>query len=310
MNIPMTNMKDFLTPAEWEAVTRKSDLHAWWIVLCQWVSFALIFVVVACWTNPLTILAGVMLLGNRHLGFGVLVHECGHRTFFRTPWLNAFTGRWLMSPLTFNNMDAYMRGHLGHHRHAGTREDPDLPNYQDYPVTPERFRRKVKRDLTGQTGWRTVKGIARGLLKLPQLPAESRAALLRGVAANLILLAVLVAYGHGWLYLMWVAAVVITNPFIARVRQVAEHGAVPDLFDPDPRKNTRTVPAGWLWRMIFCPHHVNYHLEHHLMASVPNYHLKKLHRILLARGYYEGVDFPKGYIDLLSRVLAPEPVTA
>ena len=52
-----------------------------------------------------------------------------------------------------------MRGHLQHHRLAGTGDDPDLPNYQDYPITRERMKRKVRRDLTGQTGWRELKGI-------------------------------------------------------------------------------------------------------------------------------------------------------
>ncbi len=310
MTIPVTTMKDFLTPDEYQSVLARSDLNAWWLVACQFAGFAAIFAIVAQMTNPLTLLIGTILLGGRQLGFGVLVHECGHRTFFRTTWLNLFVGRWLMSPLTFNNVDAYMRGHLQHHRLAGTKEDPDLQNYQDYPISAERLRRKIKRDITGQTGWRSLKGIGRGITNLSNLPVENRAALLRGIAANGLLLSLLILAGHGWLYLMWVAAYLFANPLISRIRQIAEHGAVPDLYDLDPRKNTRTIPANPFWRLVLCPHFVNYHLEHHMMASVPNYNLKKLHRLLKTKGYYQGVDFPGDYFDLLSRVLTPVPVPA
>ena len=101
----------------------------------QWLQVLALFVVMAAYPHPLVWVLGTMLLGNRLLGFGVLVHECGHRTLFRTPALNDFVGRWLAAPPTFNNMRAYMRGHLEHHRLAGTTEDPDLPNYRDYPIS-------------------------------------------------------------------------------------------------------------------------------------------------------------------------------
>ena len=35
-----------------------------------------------------------------------------------------------------------------------------------------------------------------------------------------------------------------------RIRQVAEHTAVPDLFDPDTHMNTLTVDAPW-WQYLF-----------------------------------------------------------
>jgi fatty acid desaturase len=307
MKVPVSTVKELLTEDQLRSVTRRSDLQAWWQVICQWSFFAAIFAVVGIWTNPITVILGVVLLGGRHLGFGVIVHECGHRSFFRTSWLNLFVGRWLASPMIFNNVDSYMKGHLFHHKFAGTHEDPDLPNYQDYPIAKTRFKRKIKRDLTGQTGWRSLKSIGRGLAKLGELPELSRASLLRGVAANSILLLILVSVGEGWLYLMWAAAYVFMGPLISRIRQVAEHAAVPDLYDLDPRKNTRTIRANPLWRLVMCPHFVNYHLEHHMLASVPNYNLKKLHKILVENGYYDGVDFPRGYFDLLSRVLTPQP---
>ena len=295
------NINEILTKDELKRVTAKSDLRGAWMVFCQYAVLAGIFAIVAIWTNPLTLLVGTLLLGGRFLGFGVLSHECGHKTLFRTRWLNQFVADWLTAPAAFSNNYAYMRGHLQHHRLAGTAEDPDLPNYQDYPITPERLRRKIKRDLTGQTGWRTLKGIAQRFMHIGKLNPETRACMLRGLGFNALLLAILVATGNGWLFLMWVAAFIFIQPLISRLRQVAEHGGVPDLYDLDPRKNTRTTYVSPLMR-LFIPHRVNYHLEHHMLASVPAYRLKTLHDILRAKGFYDDVDFPRGYFDMIRRV--------
>lgn len=300
------NLKEILTPEEWRAVTASSDLRGAWLVLCQWLLVAAIFAGAAAWPHPIVLLLAIWLLGGRQLGFGVLVHECGHRTLFRTQRLNDLVGDWLVAPPTFNNMRAYMRGHLHHHRLAGTREDPDLPNYQDYPITRARLRRKLLRDLSGRTGWRSLGRIGAGLANLQALKPETRAALLRGLAVNGLMLAVLTAFGAPWLYLLWVAAYVFANPLISRVRQVAEHAAVPDLYDLDPRLNTRTLEAGPIARLVFCPHDINYHLEHHLLASVPIYRLRTLHDLLKRRGFYDGVEFPRSYWQLLRQVTVPD----
>ena len=38
------------------------------------------------------------------------------------------------------------------------------------------------------------------------------------------------------------------------------------------------------------PHHVNYHLEHHLYPAVPHYHLPRLHRLLRDKGALDGAE--------------------
>lgn len=305
------NLKTLLTPDEYRAVTTGSDLRGAQLVLGQWALVIAIFSGVAMWTNPLTVVLAVWLLGGRQLGFGVLTHECGHRTLFCSQRLNDLVGTWLVAPPTFNNMQAYMRGHLQHHRLAGTPDDPDLPNYRDYPIPRARLRRKILRDLSGRTGWRTVRGIGRGLYRIRSLPADARASLLRGVTLNLLMLAVMTGCGAPWLYLLWAAAFVFVNPLVSRIRQIAEHGAVPDLYDPDPRSNTRTLEAGWLARLAFCPHQINYHLEHHLLASAPIYRLKTLHRLLKTRGFYPQTTFPRSYWQLLRQVTdGSEPTAA
>lgn len=293
------NVKDTLTADELAQIGTRSDLQAAWLVLCNYAITAAIFAVMALWPNPITILLGIILLGGRQLGFGVIVHECGHGTLFANRRLNEWVGEWLAAPPTFNNMKSYSRGHLKHHQLAGTREDPDLPNYQDYPISRERLRRKVWRDLSGQTGWKQTQGLFKGLVTLGQQRPEQRHALVRGLIFNLAMLALFIAVGAPWLYLVWWVALLTSNRLVSRLRQMAEHAAVPDLYDADPRRNTRTINANWFDRLVFCPLGVSYHLEHHMMASVPIYNLPKLHRLLKARGFYDEVQFPASYVDML-----------
>lgn len=304
------DLKAILTEAELRGITARSDVKAAWIVLCQYLQVALLLAVMGIWPNPFTIVVGTLLLGGRLLGFGILVHECGHRTLFATQRLNEVVGGWLAAAPTFGNVGAYMRGHLVHHRKAGTADDPDLPNYRDYPITRTRLRRKLTRDLTGQTGWRTLKGIGASMARLPDLHPQARAAVVRGIVVNVGLFGLLLAAGAPWLYLPWLVAFVFVLPAISRVRQVSEHAAVPDLLDPDPRRNTRTIRANLLWRGLVSPHNINYHLEHHILASVPIYNLQPMHELLARKGAYEGVDFPRNHLQLLRQVTLREPMAA
>ncbi len=299
------NIKQLLTPEEMATVTRRNDWYAARIVLFDWSVIIGSFWLMATYPNPLVILLGVLLLGARQLGLGVIVHETGHRTFFNSNKINDFVGNWLAGYWVFSNKETYMNVHLQHHRQAGTEGDPDLGNYRDYPVSQSRLKRKFTRDLTGQVGWRRIKSIYRAVKNFNKLDEQNRTYLARSVGLNLFMLVVLASLGHAWLYLTWVAAFMTTHMLIVRIRQIAEHAAVPDNFDPDPRLNTRTLYINPLERLFIAPHHVNFHMEHHMLASVPIYRLETLHNLLLEKGYYQDVKFQRGYWDLLRSVTVP-----
>ena len=297
-------ISDYLSREEIARFTAKSDLHAWRLVLGNWLMIALIFAAVGTWTNPLTILLAMILLAGRQLGLSVLMHEAGHRTLFATPWLNDVVGQWLCAAPVFNELRGYARGHLDHHRRAGTREDPDLPNYAAYPISRDSFRRKVIRDLSGQTGVKLMAALFRGASGIiSRGKSEGSLPLLRQLLVQLLLFLALLAAGIGWAYLVWIGSFLTIFMLIIRIRQVAEHAAVPDLYHPDPRLNTRTVEAPWWQRMVFAPNGVNYHLEHHFMASVPCYRLAALHAHLKQRGALDSVPVFRGYGQLLNHAV-------
>ena len=74
--------------------------------------------------------------------------------------------------------------------------------------------------------------------------------LAQGVAANLMLAMVLFWSGVGELYLVWVVDYLTIYPLTARIRQLAEHGNVGNLFDADPRNHTRTTRGNWIERLF------------------------------------------------------------
>ena len=295
-------VRDILTQEEMVEITSRSDWQGAYIVISNWLYIFMLFWMVAVWTNPLTILLAVVLLGGRQQGLGVIVHECGHRILFKTQLLNRFCGTWLAGYPVFSDMDTYIRGHLVHHRNAGTEDDPDLSNYRDYPIPRSRFRRKIWRDISGRIGWRRIRSIGRAIASVADLKPEMRQYLYRSIGMNGLLLLVLTLSGFPWLYLLWVVAFMTSHMLVTRLRQIGEHAGVPDLYDPDPRQNTRTIYTGWLDRLLIAPFAISYHLEHHMLASVPIYNLKRFHQLLLQKGHYKETEFPRGYLEMLRQV--------
>jgi fatty acid desaturase len=297
---------DYLTKDELRRFTARSDLAGFALILGAWLSIGLIFAMVALWPNVLTVLLAVLLLGGRQLGLAVLMHEAGHKTLFRTTALNDRIGQWFAAYPVLGDCDAYGASHREHHRLAGTDQDPDLPNYRAYPISADSFRRKLLRDVTGQTGFKLVVALFRGAgNRIMMRDGEGTGALRQGLIANAVLFCVLWAVGHPALYLLWVAAYLTSYPLVARIRQVAEHGNVPALYEADPRGNTRTTRANVLERLVLCPNNVNFHIEHHLLPSVPCWRLPALHRTLQERGFY--AEHPRaiadGYWDVIKRAV-------
>lgn len=287
---------EVLSRDEIAGLNRKSDWLGAWTVLFNWAMVAGLLALVAAWPNPLTVLVALVLLGGRQLGLAVLMHDCGHRGLFQSARLNLVVGRWLCAAPVFSDLDSYIKKHQKHHTKAGSEEDPDLQNYRDYAVSKASFRRKILRDLTGRTGVKTLAGAIRvGGIRY----------LWRPLTVNALLASALWALGRPELYLLWLGAWFTTNMLFSRLRQAAEHAVVPDLFDPDPRLHTRTTLARWWERLTLAPNRVNFHLEHHLLPTVPPYRLSTLHCMLSRRGFYEQADIAHGYREVVGRLTLP-----
>ena len=87
------------------------------------------------------------------------------------------------------------------------------------------------------------------------------------------------AWGAAWSYfaLLWVLPVFTTFPLFMILRQWVQHGNA----DRGRYTNTRVFLAGPIVRYAVFPWGMDYHLPHHMIASVPHYNLPKLHEALL-----------------------------
>ena len=309
-----TSWLDHFTTEEIRRLRVIRDHRAWLTVLVNWGLIAGSMALVAYRPNALTVVLALLIIGTRQLGLAVVMHESAHRTLFRDRRLNDFVGNWLAAYPTYLSVEMYRNHHLEHHSKTWTEGDPDLALATPFPVSKASMTRKVARDLLGVTGIKQLIGtsyliaqVCRGKkvdagtlpLRLEREPALRMVA--GTVITNLVLFGILWALGHPILYLLWAGAWLTTNKLVARIRSIAEHAVVPD--PSDPLGQTRTVRAGWLERLFIAPNRVQYHLEHHLLMTVPHYNLPRFHEMLRERGLLENACVADGYAQVLRQAV-------
>jgi fatty acid desaturase len=278
---------------------RPRDLRSWLSIAINWGLVFASFAAVAASPSPLTIVVALFVIGARQLSCAAIMHDAAHRALFGNRKLNDWAGNWLAAYPVWSDVDRYRPYHLQHHAKTGSAEDPDIGLVRPFPITRSSLRRKIWRDLSGQTGRKFAKGAwSRSFGRYREDPVARRAA--RGVlVSNLALLAILAAFGRPELYLLWAGAWLTTYTLVTRVRSIAEHALTPDA--DDELRNTRTVRARWWERLLIAPNRLNFHLEHHLLMTVPHYNLPRMHRLLSERGALDGACVERSYLGILGR---------
>ena len=308
-----TAVRDLLSKEEIQQVTQRSDLQGAWAIARTWLIIALTFTVLGLYPNPLTFVLAVFVIGGQQLALAILTHEATHRTLFKTRQLNDALADWLCGRPIWLDVQRYREHHMRHHAHTGTDGDPDLSLVDPFPCSRWSMTRKLFRDLSGQTGLRRMLGLIlmdAGQLKytvaaeVEVLPRNGRSLwdyirtaiknFMPVLLSNLVIAAVLWAFGLLWAYSVWIVAYITTFSLYLRIRSIAEHACTERVADF--LRNTRTTRAGWLAKLTVAPMNVNYHLEHHLMAPVPFYRLPQFHKLLLER---DAVVPAKGYVSVM-----------
>jgi len=309
-SIPAADWRAALSREEIQDLLRLRDLRSWGTIAINWSLVLAAFALVAWAPNPLTIVVALFVLGARQLGCAVVMHEASHRTLFRNRRLNDWAGNWLGAYPVWSDVQPYRPYHLLHHAKTATEADPDIGLVRPFPITRRSLWRKVWRDLSGQTGWKQARAVLRRDLGLGLGATQRTRAAVAGESADVgfhkilpvlvtngILLGLLALAGHAELYLLWVLAWFTTYRLVTRLRSIAEH-ALAD--GPDaPLRNTRTTRARAWERLLLAPNRVNFHLEHHLLMTVPHYNLPRMHRWLRERGVLDHALVSPSYLSVL-----------
>ena len=293
---PRAKPEDFFSPDQWSALTARSSWRGLWLVAHCWGVIALAMLMGVLW--PATIPLAVLVIGTRQLGLFILMHDGAHGLLHPHRRINDWVAHWLCS----SSLGEYRPYHLQHHRFVQQAEDPDLSLSAPFPISRASLKRKMVRDLTGQTFYKQrlaplFDGFRAGSTRASPMLRQSQE-LVRGrrfVLGNAFAFAVFAAAGWWWVWLcLWLLPMATWLALVTRIRNIAEHALV-GRDQADPLRQARTTHAGFIERALLAPYWVNYHLEHHLFTQVPCWRLPQAHALLRARGVTARMEVQPGY---------------
>jgi fatty acid desaturase len=298
---------DFRKALPKEVVLELTRRSTWRASAAVFEDFAVIALAVAAalafWSHPLVVAACVIVIGTRQHALFVIAHDAAHYLLFENRKANDIVGR-ACATVQGLSMCTYRVIHRLHHNNLYGELDPDTALHGGYPRGKWYLVKKLLKDLSGLTAWKTYAYFLGGAPALntqtnvalrplddtsAKLKEEARKDRNTVIAFHIVLLVLFAWSGYLVQYLvLWILPLVTVVQAILRLRAISEHGATTDFSSPLTAARTNLVPA-WLEWLLF-PHHVNYHIEHHLYASVPHYNLPRLHREMAARGVLEGAE--------------------
>jgi fatty acid desaturase len=206
------------------------------------------------------------------------MHECVHKTAFKTPWLNETIG-WIAGALCWYNFTFFRRYHTWHHRYTqDPQRDPELSDPK-----PRRLLAYVVH-ISGIPFWlnkpRELVQLALGYLdQYPFVPPQARREIAWSARAQLglylALAVVSLVFQSALVLWYWLLPAILAQPLL-RALLIVEHTGCS--LDANGLTNTRTTLASWPIRFLMW--NMPYHAEHHLYPSIPFHCLPRAHRHL------------------------------
>lgn len=265
-------------------------------------------------------LPAIVIIAARQHALLVLMHEGAHRSVSRNRNLNDLLSDLLCGAPLLISTRSYRKAHLTHHQHLNTEHDPDWCRKVDNPtdrdqwlfpstlplwrllgnlyshsvlyllktlsdnqrteptdsVSPSQTSRSSNNPATEQVTEQVTERSPGA--KPANVLSDATLANLKYVLYAIAGVALTLTSTWSGLVLYWLAPMFLVLPLIMRIRSIAEHFA---LRHDHPLRQTRTVRAGRLERLLIAPHYIGLHIDHHLAASVPFYQLPRLHSLLL-----------------------------
>ncbi len=291
----------------------------------------------------LTFFAAFFLIGFGQYGLFILGHDGLHGCLHSSLSVNDRICRWLIySPMLMGFEDG-RRNHLDHHKRLGHEDDPDryLHRLSDknsflsllsfclglktfiktvLKVSPLGSIKASQAMKTNPTGVeeseaesqevyadlpqkRVLKSERKSLVLLTYLKSRLSVALWQLLILGFIFF---VLHLPLWYYLShWIGPIYVCVFLADEIRAFCDH-AVPIL--PDSQADVKrlvTFTPNLLEKIIFAPHSMHLHAEHHLFPRVPYYNREKAYRKLKDS---PDITFHKSYIGFLANLFASLPV--
>jgi fatty acid desaturase len=266
--------RSLLGVVDLNVVGRRSDLRgalrAGAHLGCATAAGALVWLALPSW---FLLIPAMTVYGLTLVAMFAPMHECTHRTAFRSPAANDIVG-WVAGLLSFNNATYYRYYHSWHHRYT---QDPVRDPELMFPRASSRATYLREISTIGFWHRRSVDytRLALGRARLPFLPDRARRTVGVSVSCQLLIYAAaLGAVAAGFtapLYFFFLPSL-LAMPFL-RAYLIAEHTLCSR--DQNFLTNTRTTLTGFPIRLLMW--NMPFHAEHHLFPSVPFHRLPELH---------------------------------
>ena len=304
-------IKFYRTPLDKEQLkelTQRSDLrglaHAGGMLLIylSTTSITLFFFLNQMWI-PMVIAAYVHSMFHGFIGMGASVHELSHGTAFKTKWLNNFFYK-LFAFLSWNSYFHFKESHRRHHMNTGFMDlDKEIPPEPIGFTKPQvigwflfdwaHFKNIMWTNLNHAFGNTDVDFFFWcPLLRKDDIKTKKLIGWARFMFAGHLLLMALFIYFELWILIYTVNFGYFFATWLVHGCEIQQHAGLGRNI-PDWRVVAYTADFGPI--MSFLYWNMNYHVEHHMYASVPFYNLPKLHKAmewdmpLPIRGYWRGL---------------------
>jgi fatty acid desaturase len=302
------HLRELSRVSEWRSAV--AIVRQWLIIIGSIAAFKICSSSLGYWAIPLYLLV-ITVIATRQHSLLALMHDATHYRLSKNRLWNDFASDMFCSFPMGVSTDLYRRGHLQHHAHTNTENDPywtGMRAHEDWRWPKDQLiaLRLFACDLLGLAAhkvcflffnWSPARA---AVDRQTVLSSSERLRLVVFLICSVTLLSVF----HLWLtwLLFWVVPAVSIFAAMVRLRSIAEHLV---LESEHELNKTRHVTSNPLERFLVAPLNLNYHIVHHLYPSIPFYNLPRAHEIIMENeSFREHAHITDSYLGLRRGVLA------
>jgi fatty acid desaturase len=257
------------------------------------------------WLYPLA----VIIIGSRQRALATILHDASHLCLAKNKKLNYILGTYFSGYLIGQEFNIYKDSHVkGHHTHLGDPEkDPDF----QYHLEAGLYKLKNNNHFILKYVLRPLFLLniisyayyvfKNRMLQFKKYPKQfANMFLMWGVIVGLLW------YFDSLIYLLlyWFIPYFTSFMVIGWFIEMAEHYPLV-LKNTKSIKMTRNRFSHWLEAFFLSIHAEDYHLTHHLQASIPYWNISKAHKIMMKDSIYKELNDQMGGVFISSNSNPP-----